>query len=67
VSIALGKGSGISNVEEHLEKRGIAATDEQKNAIVARVKQTSIDKKGLLTDAEFEAIVKDVLAGVPVK
>jgi isopropylmalate/homocitrate/citramalate synthase len=67
VSIALGKGSGISNVEEHLEKRGIAATEEQKNAIVARVKQTSIDKKGLLTDAEFEAIVKDVLAGVPVK
>ncbi len=62
VSIALGKGSGISNVEEHLERRGITATEDQKNAIVARVKQASIDKKGLLTDAEFEAIVKAVLA-----
>jgi isopropylmalate/homocitrate/citramalate synthase len=61
VSIALGKGSGISNIEEHLELRGLSATEEQKNALVARVKQTSIDKKGLLTDAEFEAILNDVL------
>lgn len=61
VSIALGKGSGISNIEEHLELRGLTATDDQKNAIVARVKQTSIDKKGLLTDDEFAAILNDVL------
>ena len=61
VEIALGKGSGLANVEEHLERRGLQATPEQANEIVARVKQTSIEKKGLLTDAEFDAILKAVL------
>ena len=61
VEIALGKGSGLANVEEHLERRGLQATPEQANEIVARVKQISIEKKGLLTDAEFDAILKAVL------
>ena len=61
VEIALGKGSGLANVEEHLDRRGLQATPEQANEIVARVKQTSIEKKGLLTDAEFDAILKAVL------
>jgi isopropylmalate/homocitrate/citramalate synthase len=61
VEIVLGKGSGLANVEEHLERRGLQATPEQANEIVARVKQTSIEKKGLLTDAEFDAILKAVL------
>jgi isopropylmalate/homocitrate/citramalate synthase len=61
VEIALGKGSGISNVEEHLERRGVSATEEQKNQIVLRVKQASMDKKGLLTGTEFEAILRAVI------
>lgn len=61
VEIVLGKGSGLANVEEHLERRGLQATPEQANEIVARVKQTSIEKKGLLTGAEFDAILKAVL------
>lgn len=61
VEIALGKGSGLANVEEHLERRGVQVTPEQANEIVARVKQASIEKKGLLTGAEFDAIVKAVL------
>ena len=61
VEIALGKGSGISNVEEHLERRGWSATPEQALEIVARVKQASIEKKGLLTEGEFEAIARAVL------
>jgi isopropylmalate/homocitrate/citramalate synthase len=61
VEIALGKGSGLANVEEHLERRGVQVTPEQANEIVARVKQSSIEKKGLLTGAEFDAIVKAVL------
>lgn len=61
VEIALGKGSGLANVEEHLERRGLQATAEQANEIVARVKQLSIEKKGLLTDAEFGRIVDAVL------
>jgi len=48
-------------VEEHLERRGLKATPEQANEILARVKQASIEKKGLLTDAEFEGIANAVL------
>jgi len=61
VEIVLGKGSGLANVEEHLERRGLKATPEQANEILARVKQASIEKKGLLTDAEFEGIANAVL------
>ena len=61
VDIALGKGSGLANIEEHLERRGIQATPQQAEAIVAGVKQRSIEKKGLLTGAEFEKVVDSVL------
>jgi isopropylmalate/homocitrate/citramalate synthase len=61
VEIALGKGSGVANVEEHLEKRGLQATPEQANEMVARIKQVSIEKKGLLTEAEFDRIADAVL------
>ncbi len=61
VKIALGKGSGLANVEEHLEARGLTATPEQANDIVARVKEFSIQNKRLLTDGEFDAILKAVL------
>jgi isopropylmalate/homocitrate/citramalate synthase len=61
VDVALGKGSGLANIEEHLERRGRSATADQENEILARVKQTSIEKKSLLSSAEFEAIVDAVL------
>ncbi len=61
VDIALGKGSGLANIEEHLERRGLDATPEQANEIVNRVKQFSIERKRLLTGAEFEDIVNSVL------
>lgn len=63
VDIALGKGSGLANIEEHLERRGRQATPEQANEMLARVKQISIEKKALLTDAEFDQIVEAVLKG----
>ncbi len=59
--VALGKGSGLANIEEHLERRGLTATPEQANEILARVKQTAIDKKALLTGAEFDEIAGTVL------
>ena len=62
VDIALGKGSGIANIEEHLERRGRTATTDQANEILARVKQTSMDKKGLLSGEEFDQILNAVLA-----
>ena len=65
VDVALGKGSGLANIEEHLERRGIQATPQQAEAIVAGVKQRSIEKKGLLTGAEFEKVVDSVLMNSP--
>ena len=62
VDIALGKGSGLANVEEHLERRGIKVEPGEADAIVARVKQKSIEKKALLTEAEFDEIVNAVRA-----
>jgi len=61
VSVALGKGSGLANIEEHLEARGIAVSPEQAETIIMKVKQLSIDKKALLTDGEFDGIVASVL------
>ncbi|MCC6860219.1 MAG: hypothetical protein IT158_16750 [Bryobacterales bacterium] len=61
IDIALGKGSGLANIEEHLERRGVTATPEQAGDILARVKQLSVEKKALLTDAEFGGIVESVL------
>ncbi len=61
VEIALGKGSGMANIEEHLERRGRTATPEQAAEILSRVKALSLEKKALLTDEEFDAILKEVL------
>ena len=61
VDVALGKGSGLANIEEHLERRGLQATPEEADAIVAKVKERSIEKKGLLTGAEFDQIADSVL------
>ncbi len=61
VEIALGKGSGMANIEEHLEKRGRTATPEQAAEILNRVKALSLEKKALLTDEEFDGILREVL------
>jgi isopropylmalate/homocitrate/citramalate synthase len=60
--IVLGKGSGIDNVNEALERLGIQANEDQKQAILVRVKERSIELKGLLNDADMRAIAADVLS-----
>ena len=50
----------LANIEEHLENRGITVTPQQADAIVQKVKQISIEKKALLSDEEFDAVVKAV-------
>jgi isopropylmalate/homocitrate/citramalate synthase len=67
IEVVLGKGSGAASIEEHLERRKISATPEQAAEILDRVKATSVEKKGLLTDAEFDAIVAAVLQGSAAK
>lgn len=59
--IVVGKGSGADNINEALERLGIKASDEQKQAILLRVKQRSIELKGLLDDADVRAIAEDVV------
>jgi isopropylmalate/homocitrate/citramalate synthase len=61
VSIALGKGSGMANIEEHLDQRRRVATPEQATAILNMVKSRSVEKKELIGDDEFDAMLTEVL------
>ncbi|MPZ72602.1 MAG: pyruvate carboxyltransferase [Nitriliruptorales bacterium] len=60
-TIVLGKGSGIDNIAEGLERLGVEATDEQKMEMLMQVKSKSLQKRDLLDDEEFAAIAEDVL------
>ncbi|MBP1723508.1 MAG: pyruvate carboxyltransferase [Deltaproteobacteria bacterium] len=63
VEIVMGKSSGIDCVAEWLERINADASPEQREAIVQKVKQASIEKKGLLTEEEFKKIVDSVVHG----
>ncbi len=60
--IVLGKKSGRASIALRLEEMGITATREQMMDMLWKVKDMSIEKKGLLTEGEFEQIVQSVLA-----
>ena len=59
--IVLGKGSGAPSVAIWLEDRGLEASPEQIEALTLLVKEKSLEKKGLLTDEEFDALMVQVL------
>ena len=61
VDVALGKGSGLANIEEHLERCGLQANSDQANEMLSRVKEISIEEKRLLSEDEFQRIAKEVL------
>jgi isopropylmalate/homocitrate/citramalate synthase len=61
--IVMGKSSGVDCVAEWLEKMGIDASSEQRQAIVLKVKEAAIKKKGLLTEREFKKIVDRLVHG----
>ena len=61
VNIVLGKNSGPPSMEEWCEKLGIKATDEERMAMLLKVKAKSFEKKDLLTADEFKAIAESVL------
>ncbi len=63
VSIVMGKSSGIDSVAEWLEKTGMDASQQQREAIVLKVKEASMKKKGLLNEKEFKKIVKEIVHG----
>jgi isopropylmalate/homocitrate/citramalate synthase len=63
VEIVMGKSSGIDCVAEWLERMNADASLEQREAIVLKVKEASIQKKGLLTEEEFRKIYDSVAHG----
>lgn len=60
-AIVLGKHSGLPSVEIHLEKLGLTVESvEDKNEILAKIKETAYEKSDLLTTEEFTNIVNEV-------
>lgn len=58
----LGKGSGLDSIKLWLKAKNITVNDERQiGEILVKVKQQSLEKKGLLDDAEFQAIVDSIL------
>jgi isopropylmalate/homocitrate/citramalate synthase len=61
-AIVLGKKSGLDSITLKCQELGLEITDEQRQAVLAAVKRKGIEKRGLLTDAEFARIVEQVRA-----
>ncbi len=60
--VVLGKKSGKLSILYHLERKGYTdVSDETVEELVLRVKKVGIAKRGLLTDDEFDEIVRAVL------
>src|SRR5215469_6359904 len=55
--IVLGKKSGIDSIAIKANELGITLTAEQQQAVLAAVKRAGVEKRGLVTDAEFRSIV----------
>lgn len=61
VSIVLGKNSGIPTMQEWCEKLDVKASEEQMLEMLRLVKEKSFEKKDLLAEDEFKAIVEQVM------
>jgi isopropylmalate/homocitrate/citramalate synthase len=60
--IVLGKKSGLDSIDLKGKELGLSITPEQRAPILAVVKKQAIAKRGLLTDDEFRAAVRQVTA-----
>ena len=58
--IVLGKKSGLDSIAIKAKELGIALTAEQQQSVLAAVKRAGVEKRGLITDAEFRFIVHRV-------
>jgi isopropylmalate/homocitrate/citramalate synthase len=59
-AIVLGKKSGLDSIAIKAKELGLSLTPEQQQAALADVKRAGTAKRGLVTDAEFRAIVEHV-------
>jgi isopropylmalate/homocitrate/citramalate synthase len=57
-SIVLGKKSGIYSIRLKLEELGIEASEERQRELLAEVKRLGAEKRGLVTDEEFLALMQ---------
>lgn len=58
--IVLGKKSGLDSIAIKAKELGLSLTAEQQQAVLSAVKHAGVEKRGLLTDAEFRFIVHRV-------
>ena len=56
--IVLGKKSGLDSIDLKCHELGITLPAEERAAVLAEVKRKGIEKRGLVTDEEFIAIVR---------
>lgn len=59
-AIVLGKKSGLDSVAIKSKELGLSLTAEQQQAVLTDVKRAGTEKRGLVTDSEFRAIVDRV-------
>lgn len=60
-NLVVGKGSGIDNVNEALDRLEITASEEDKQVMLVRIKKRSLELKGLLDDADIRRIAEEVI------
>ena len=60
-AVVMGKNSGIDNVGAWLKKLGLEANEDQRQAMVNKVKEVALEKKGLLDEEEFRGIYEEVV------
>jgi isopropylmalate/homocitrate/citramalate synthase len=56
--LVLGKKSGLDSIDIKAKELGLHIAPEQRAALLAAVKQRSIEKRGLVTDEEFREMVR---------
>jgi len=61
-TIVLGKKSGLDNIDIKAKELGLTVPDDKRAAVLSAVKQRGIEKRGLVTDAEFKQIVARIVA-----
>jgi len=57
-AIVLGKKSGLDSIALKSKELGLEIPDEQRGAVLEAVKRKGMEKRGLVTDAEFTEIVE---------
>jgi isopropylmalate/homocitrate/citramalate synthase len=63
-AVVLGKKSGIDSISIKSKELGLSLTTEQQQGVLAAVKRAGTEKRGLVSDAEFQALVSQIQKAV---